>query len=502
MASEQATLSTTSPDATSSTVYRWRRRGTQTLMYAVLLLGVFLSIVPFAWMTLTSFKTFGEHINREATPAAWSLAPYRGIPSGGNYRLALLEPAGNWEGAPRTFSPLKEAIHIIDSPEGLSPIIAEKLEGESAKLLRRADNAQERAAALLAEAAALPEGQAEEIKRLQDEAAQYTAEAAAFENESNLYPLEVLILAADGSDDDEVNYDTFVLTIDARVKQQETTVLKKGEWGGPYNRYAPVMERWGPHFRVSKATEDSITVNKSWRVSRMFMFNYIEAWEDAKFSKYFTNSIIITITSVLGVLVFSVLAAYAFARMEFPAKDKIFTLYLATMMIPGIVLLIPNFLIVRELNDIFREWLGIEGLWYDNLPPLVVPFLANTFSIFLMRQFFLQIPQELYDASLIDGCGHLRFLTRVVLPLSKAPLMSVAVFNAISSWNSFLWPLLVTQTKWRPITVGLSSFIDEAGARMQLMMAGAVIAIVPILILYFLTQKQFTEGIATTGLKG
>jgi ABC-type glycerol-3-phosphate transport system permease component len=121
----------------------------------------------------------------------------------------------------------------------------------------------------------------------------------------------------------------------------------------------------------------------------------------------------------------------------------------------------------------------------------------------LLRQFFAKIPDELWDAARMDGAGHMRFLVQIVLPLSKAPMMTVLLFSFIGSWNAFLWPLLVTTTaRWRPLMVGLWTFVNEAGAETQLLMAGAVIALVPILILYFLTQKQFTEGIATTGLKG
>jgi ABC-type glycerol-3-phosphate transport system permease component len=121
----------------------------------------------------------------------------------------------------------------------------------------------------------------------------------------------------------------------------------------------------------------------------------------------------------------------------------------------------------------------------------------------LLRQFFAQVPDELFDAAQIDGAGHLRFLWKVVLPLSKAPLMVIIVLSFMGSWNALAWPLLVTNTpEWRPISVGLYSFVQEAGQEIHLMMAGAFIAIIPILILYFFTQKQFTESIARSGLKG
>jgi ABC-type glycerol-3-phosphate transport system permease component len=129
--------------------------------------------------------------------------------------------------------------------------------------------------------------------------------------------------------------------------------------------------------------------------------------------------------------------------------------------------------------------------------------MGSIFSIFLLRQFFIQIPDELYDAARIDGAGHLRFLAQVVVPLSKAPLMVIVVLSFIGSWNSLAWPLLVTNSpEWRPIAVGLMNFVDEAGQQVNLMMAGAFITIIPILIMYFFTQKQFTESISRSGIKG
>jgi ABC-type glycerol-3-phosphate transport system permease component len=225
--------------------------------------------------------------------------------------------------------------------------------------------------------------------------------------------------------------------------------------------------------------------------------NYIEAWKEAKFSLYIWNSVRITLLTLAGELTFSTLAAYAFARIKFPGRDLIFTTLLSTLMIPAMVIIIPNFLTVT--------WLGRIGpiKWINNWPALTVPFMGSIFSIFLLRQFFAQIPDELFDAAQIDGAGHLRFLWRVVLPLSKAPLMVIIILSFIGTWNALAWPMLVTNSPdWRPIAVGLNGFIDEAGQMLNLMMAGAVITIIPILALYFFTQKQFTESIARSGLKG
>jgi ABC-type glycerol-3-phosphate transport system permease component len=225
--------------------------------------------------------------------------------------------------------------------------------------------------------------------------------------------------------------------------------------------------------------------------------NYLQAWQIGNFSEYFINSILITVITLVGELIFSILAAYAFARIDFPGKNAIFAMLLATLMIPAMVTTIPNLLIVT--------WLGRVGpfSWVNNWPALTIPFMGSIFSIFLLRQFFIQIPDELYEAARIDGAGHLRFLAQIVVPLSKAPLMVIVVLSFIGSWNSLAWPLLVTNTpEWRPIAVGLLNFVDEAGQQVNLMMAGAFITIIPILIMYFFTQKQFTESISRSGIKG
>ena len=231
--------------------------------------------------------------------------------------------------------------------------------------------------------------------------------------------------------------------------------------------------------------------------SQLHLENYIDAWEEADFTEYFVNSVEISVITLAGELVVCVLAAYAFARIKFPDRDFIFTVLLSTLMIPLMVLIIPNFLTVT--------WLGRIGpvKWINNWPALTIPFMGNAFSIFLLRQFFAQIPEELFDAAQIDGAGHFRFMLQVVVPLSRAPLMVVIVLSLIGTWNALAWPLLVTNSpEWRPIAVGLLSFVQEAGQQTNLMMAGAVITIVPVLIVYFITQRQFTESIARSGLKG
>lgn len=225
--------------------------------------------------------------------------------------------------------------------------------------------------------------------------------------------------------------------------------------------------------------------------------NYIQAWNDAQFSRYFMNSVKITAITLSGEVLFCSLAAYAFAQMEFPGKNFLFVLLLSTLMLPEAIIWVPNFITV--------SWLGrISPVpWINNWPALTIPFMASAFGIFLLRQFFAQIPRELWDSAQIDGAGHLRYLSTVVIPLSKAAVMTLVLFGFVGAWNSLAWPILVTTTPdWRPISYGLLAFLDEAGSFFHLQMAGAVITMFPIIVLYFFTQQQFIDGIATTGLKG
>ena len=258
---------------------------------------------------------------------------------------------------------------------------------------------------------------------------------------------------------------------------------------------------------------DSYWVIGDTTVLRGGVVNYLTAWDEANFGRYFLNSVIMTALQVLGQTLFSILAAYAFARMEFPGRDLLFNMFLLTLFIPATIILIPNYLTVVGLNEAFNNFYASVGLtdlaksiglrWIDGWFGLVVPFLASTFGIFLLRQFFRQIPDELYDAARIDGAGHTRFLFQVVVPISRASIVTIILFTFLAAWNSLDWPILVTQAaEWRPISYGLYAFQQENNVELNLMMAGAVISLLPVLIVYFFTQKQFTEGIATTGLKG
>ena len=197
-----------------------------------------------------------------------------------------------------------------------------------------------------------------------------------------------------------------------------------------------------------------------------------------------------TLFVVAGVLVTSSLAAYAFARMRFWGRDNIFVLFLSMMMVPQPVYIVPSYIILVKLG------------WVDTYQALIVPWLAHIFSIFLLRQHFKTIPNDLYDAAIIDGCSRFAFLWRIVLPLSKAVLVAVVIFTVVGTWNSFLWPLVMTNTPdVRPLQVGLARFSQEQGTNHELMMAAAAFSIAPLIIAYFFAQKQIIQSLATSGMK-
>jgi len=240
-----------------------------------------------------------------------------------------------------------------------------------------------------------------------------------------------------------------------------------------------------------KSYAESVAVPPVIVPTRWLWENFNEAWHAAPFPRYFLNTIIMATGSTAGTLFTGLLAGYAFARMRFFGKNVLFLMFLATMMIPFEVTLIPDFLIIRTLR------------WYNTFAALIVPWTASVFSIFLLRQFFMSMPRELYEATLLDGGNHWQFLWRVALPLAVPAMITVAIFSFLGSWNSLLWPLIVTsKPTLRPIQVGLSAFQGEAGSYYNLLMAGATLAILPVVILFLIAQRQFVEGIARSGIKG
>lgn len=221
--------------------------------------------------------------------------------------------------------------------------------------------------------------------------------------------------------------------------------------------------------------------------------NFATAWNKAPWLRYFANSLLVAGASTIGELITAVLAAYAFAQMQFKGKTFLFALLLATYMMPAEATLIPNFVIVS------KRFLNL----YDTYWVQILPFLATAFSIFLLRQQFLAVPKELRDAAVIDGAGHLRFLWSVVLPISVPALVTVAIISFYGSWNAFQWPLIVTNNPdIRPVQVALSAFRGEAGSSYHLLMAAAAFVVAPMVLLYLVGQRYLVQGVARTGIRG
>ena len=226
--------------------------------------------------------------------------------------------------------------------------------------------------------------------------------------------------------------------------------------------------------------------------------NYIRVWTTSNFQQYTINSLIISSIIVIGILFTSIPAAYAFARIDFPFKNIIFYTLIISLMIPEIIMLLPHLLIIR--GEIIPLPFGPS--WMNSLQGLTVPFMGNIFVIFLLRQYFKKIPKELWEAARMDGSSHLYFLYRVVIPLSLPIIVTVSLFSFILAWNAFAWPLLIlTEEDWYPVTVSIYGYIREVGPQFNLLMTACVISVLPILTLYFFTQKLFLESISNFGLK-
>ncbi|MCD6181935.1 MAG: carbohydrate ABC transporter permease [Candidatus Cloacimonetes bacterium] len=219
--------------------------------------------------------------------------------------------------------------------------------------------------------------------------------------------------------------------------------------------------------------------------------NFTEAFNKVPFARYFLNTIIVSTLVVFGVIVTGSLAAYAFARMQFKGREFLFYLFISMMMVPQPVYLIPSYILMHHLG------------WLDTYNALIIPWIANIFTIFLLRQQFKTIPQELFDAAAIDGCSRFGILWKIVLPLSKSVIVTSAIFGFIGSWNSFMWPLvMIDSPQLRVLQVGLSYFSQEASAQTTLLMAASTFSILPLLILFVIAQKQIIASFASTGLKG
>lgn len=243
-----------------------------------------------------------------------------------------------------------------------------------------------------------------------------------------------------------------------------------------------------------KAMRQIAVFPPEWIPDPFIWLNYPDVFLYAPMHRYLLNTIIIVIPAIIGAVVTSSLAAYAFARLRAPGKNFLFMLVLSTMMLPTIVTMIPTYILFAKLG------------WIGTFKPLTVPALAGSaFFVFLMRQFFMTIPRELEDAALIDGCSHARIYTNIVLPLAKPVLATVTIFAFMSAWNEYLGPLIYLANKEQyTLSLGLQVFVSsqQRQAEWGMMMAASTMMVLPVILLFFFAQKQFVQGITLTGIKG
>jgi multiple sugar transport system permease protein/sn-glycerol 3-phosphate transport system permease protein len=231
----------------------------------------------------------------------------------------------------------------------------------------------------------------------------------------------------------------------------------------------------------------------SWLDPRhLSLSGYVEVFRRAPFLRWLGNSLLVAALLTLGQVITSFLAAYAFARFRFRGRDAVFLFVLLTMMVPPQTLMVPSYVLLHHLG------------WVNTFQGLVVPHLAWGFGIFMLRQFFLGVPRELADAAALDGCGHLRTLWHVYLPLSATALVALGVLAFVAAWNDYYWPLVViTADEMRTLPIGIPRFTGaDLDVQWQATMAAATMGTLPVLALYLIAQRWFLEGISRSGLKG
>lgn len=230
---------------------------------------------------------------------------------------------------------------------------------------------------------------------------------------------------------------------------------------------------------------------QEWVPTKFVWKNYTKAFEVVPFLRFYLNSIFVTASVTFGQVATSAMAAYAFARLKFPGRDRLFFAYLSTMMIPGAVTMIPVFILLRYLG------------WIDTYKALILPGIFTAYGTFMLRQFFLTLPKDLEDAAKIDGCSYFGIFWRIILPLSKPALATLTTFTFMGAWMNFMWPLIVINTQDKfTLPVGLAYFQSLHHTDWTLLMSASVMMIVPILIVFIFNQRFFVEGIKLSGIKG
>jgi multiple sugar transport system permease protein len=240
-----------------------------------------------------------------------------------------------------------------------------------------------------------------------------------------------------------------------------------------------------------KPSAEVFTVPPKLFGSEIKLGNFAEAWNYLPFGRFIVNTIFVSSIGTAITLVASALSGYAFARLNFRFRGGLFVLYLSTLIVPQEVIVIPMFLVMKNLG------------WVNSYQALILPWAFTAFGTFLLRQFFLTVPRELEEAAKLDGCGHLRILSRIFVPISAPAFAVLAVFTFIGYWNGFLWPLIIiNDTDKMTIPLGLQLFLGQQGQRWELLMAASTIAMVPTILLVLALQRYLVKGIALSGLGG
>lgn len=241
-----------------------------------------------------------------------------------------------------------------------------------------------------------------------------------------------------------------------------------------------------------KSLDEAIAIPPKWFPSLLRWENYQHVWTLAPFSRYIINTVICCVLHVVGTVVLSIFGAYAFSMYEFKGKKVLFSIFLATMMVPGELLIIQNYITISKLHLI------------DTFAAVVLPTFASGFYIYMLREHFMQMPPALYKSAKMDGTSNRRFLWKIMVPMNKNVISTIAILSFVSQWNAFLWPNLVTQTsKTQQISTGLIAFQSAASSNVQYLMAGSCIMLVPMVLFYVIFRKRILDGVAGgTGIKG
>ena len=233
-------------------------------------------------------------------------------------------------------------------------------------------------------------------------------------------------------------------------------------------------------------------LTRTYPLDQITLQNYVETFRQIPFGRFYLNSLFVAASTVTLQILTASLAAFAFARLRFWGRETLFLLYLATLMIPFQVTMIPNYIVIARFLQ-----------WRDTYQALILPTAFSAFSTFLLRQYFKGIPLDLDEAARMDGASSWRIWAQIIMPLSGPVLATLAIFNFQASWNDFLWPLIITSKEtMRTIPIGLASFQGQYQTEWHLLMAGAVIALLPVLVIYVIGQNWFVQGITLSGLGG